>query len=193
VSSAQDHAGRLARLKCFPPTRCTQTPPVAGPQTRKAEFWHRCRKIITAGSGKFEKRGGHDGADSVTPGVVSAGIAAAVSKKSRHGVQRADFEPVTEDIACCVRPAASIPAIIPQHCSLPCRCPRTPPRVDRVSGRDPTERSALLCTLTLDHRKNLAFRAAVYNRDEEISSSSVAFIAAAIPRVPRLAYLIEPL
>ncbi len=126
MSSPQDHAGRLARLKCFPPTWCTQTPPVAGPQTGKAEFWHRRRKIIAAGFGKFEKCGGHDGTDGVTTDVLSAGVAAAVSKKSRHRFQRADFQPVTEDIAGCVRPAAALPAIIPQHRSLPCRCPRTP-------------------------------------------------------------------
>jgi hypothetical protein len=33
---------------------------------------------------------------------------------------------------------------------------------------------------------------AAYNRDEEISSSSVAFIARAMPRVRRLADLIKP-
>jgi hypothetical protein len=160
VSSPQYHTGRLARLKCFPPTRCTQTPPIAGPQTGKAEFWHRCRKIITAGFRKFEKRGGHDGADGVTPDVLSAGVAAAVSKKSRHGFQRADFQPVTEDIPGCVRPTAAIPAIIPQHLSLPCRCPRTP-ATDGGQGlrarRNRAQRGS--CTLTpLDHRENLAFR-----------------------------------
>src|SRR5258708_22157313 len=59
VSGAQDHAGRLARLECFLPTRSTEAPTVAGFQAAKAEFRHRCRKIVAAGFGKLEKRGPH--------------------------------------------------------------------------------------------------------------------------------------
>src|SRR5437879_12881496 len=65
LSGAQDHAGRLARLECFLPTRSTEAPTVAGFQAAKTEFRHRCRKIVAAGFGKLEKRGGHDGADRV--------------------------------------------------------------------------------------------------------------------------------
>jgi hypothetical protein len=121
VSGPQDHAGRLANIQCFLPMGCTQAPTVAGPQAGKAEFRYRCRKIIAAGFRKLEKRGGHDGADSVTADVLSSSVAAAVSKEPRHGVHRADFKPVTEDIAGCARPTASISAVIPQHCRLPHR------------------------------------------------------------------------
>ena len=81
----QDHAGSLARLECLLPTRCTQAPTVARLQAGKAEFRYRCRKIIATGLGKLEKRSSHDGADSVTPDVLSASVAATVSKEPRHG------------------------------------------------------------------------------------------------------------
>jgi hypothetical protein len=122
VRGPQDHAGRLARLECFLPTRCTQAPTVAGPQAGKAEFRHWCRQIIAAGLGKLEKRGSHDGADGVTPNVLSASVTAAVSKEPRHRCQGADFEPVAEDIPGCSRPTAATSAVISQHCRLPCRC-----------------------------------------------------------------------
>jgi hypothetical protein len=92
VSGAQDHAGSLAGLKCFLPTRCTEAPTVAGFQAAKAEFWHRCRKVVAAGFGKLEKPGGHDGADRVATDVLSSSVAAAVSKEARHGVYRAEFK-----------------------------------------------------------------------------------------------------
>src|SRR5258708_1776678 len=79
MSGAQDHAGRLARLECFLPTRSTEAPTVAGFQAAKTEFRHRCRKIVAAGFGKLEKRGGHDGADRVATDVLSPSVAAAVS------------------------------------------------------------------------------------------------------------------
>src|SRR2546427_4335860 len=121
VSGAQDHAGRLARLECFLPTRSTEAPAVAGFQAAKAEFRHRCRKIVAAGFGKLEKRRGHDGADRVAADVLSPRIAAAVAKEPRHGIHRAHFEPVTEHIARCVRPTASVPAVVPQHGRLRAR------------------------------------------------------------------------
>src|SRR6476659_9662416 len=120
VSGAQDHAGRLARLECFLPTRSTEAPAVAGFQAAKAEFRHRCRKIVAAGFGKLEKRGGHDGADRVATDVLSPSIAAAVSKEPRHWAYRADFEPLTEHVTGCARPTASITVVVPQHCRLRC-------------------------------------------------------------------------
>src|SRR5260370_1142906 len=96
VRGAQDHAGRLARLECFLPTRSTEAPTVAGFQAAKAEFRHRCRKIVAAGFGKLEKRGGHDGADRVATDVRSPNVAAAVSKEPPHWADRAGFEPPTE-------------------------------------------------------------------------------------------------
>ena len=96
VRGAQDHAGSLAGLKCFLPTRCTEAPTVAGFQAAKAEFRHRCRKIVAAGFGKLEKRGGHDGADRVATDVLAPSVAAAVSKEPRHWAYRAEFEPLTE-------------------------------------------------------------------------------------------------
>ena len=86
VSGAQDHAGSLASLECFLPARCTEAPTVAGFQAPKAELRHRGRKIVAAGFGKREKRGGHDGADRVATDVLSPGVAAAVSKEAGHGV-----------------------------------------------------------------------------------------------------------
>src|SRR4051794_26511277 len=118
VRGAQDHAGSLAGLKRILPTRCTEAPTVAGFQAAKAEFRHRCRKIVAAGFGKLEKRGGHDDADRVATDVLSPSVAAAVSKEPRHGVYRADFEPVTEHVTGCAWPTASITAGVPQHCRL---------------------------------------------------------------------------
>ena len=46
VSGAQDHAGSLAGLECFLPTRSVQAPTVAGFQAAKAEFRHRYRKNV---------------------------------------------------------------------------------------------------------------------------------------------------
>src|SRR5258708_10857542 len=124
MSGAQDHAGRLARLECFLPTRSTEAPTVAGFQAAKAEFRHRCRKIVAAGCGKLEKRGGHDGADRVATDVLSPSVAAAVSKEPRHWAYLSDFEPLTEHVTGCARPTASITVVVPQHCRLRVRCCR---------------------------------------------------------------------
>ena len=113
VSGAQDHAGSLAGLKCFLPTRCTEAPTVAGFQAAKAEFRHRCRKIVATGFGKREKRGGHDGADRVATDILSPSVAAAVSKEARHGVYRAEFEPLTEHVTGWVPPTGSMTAVVP--------------------------------------------------------------------------------
>src|SRR5438477_10628236 len=118
VSGAQDHAGRLARLECFLPTRSTEAPTVARFQAAKAEFRHRCRKIVAAGFGKLEKRGGHDGADRVATDVLSPSVAAAVSKEPRHCAYRTVFEPLTEHVTGCARPIPSITVVVPQHCRL---------------------------------------------------------------------------
>ena len=84
VGGAQDHARRLAGFECFLPTGCTEAPTVAGLQASKADFRYRCRKIVAARLGKLKKRGGHDGADYVATDVLLPGVAATVSKKSRH-------------------------------------------------------------------------------------------------------------
>ena len=118
VRGAQDHAGSLAGLKRFLPTRCTQAPTVAGFQAAKAEFRHRRRKIVATGFGKREKRGGHDGADRMAADVLSPSVAAAVPKEARHGVYRAELKPVTEHVTGCVPPTSSITAVVPQHCYL---------------------------------------------------------------------------
>src|ERR1700751_1240029 len=124
VSGAQAHARRLARLECFLPTRSTEAPTVAGFQAVKAEFRHRCRKIVAAGLGKLEKRGGHDGADRVATDVLSPSVATAVSKEPRHWARRADFEPLTEHVTGEVRPTPSITIVVPQHCRLRVECCR---------------------------------------------------------------------
>src|SRR4051794_2664217 len=119
VRGAQDHAGSLAGLKRFLPTRGTEAPTVAGFQAAKAELRHRGRKIVAAGFGKREKRGGHDGADRVATDVLSPGVAAAVSKEAGHGVYRAEFKPVTEHVTGRVLPpTGAIAAVVPQHCCL---------------------------------------------------------------------------
>ena len=115
VRGAQDHAGSLAGLKCFLPTRCTEAPTVAGFQAAKAELWHRRRKIVATGFGKREKRGGHDDADGVATDILSPSVAAAVSKEARHGVYRTELKPVTEHVTGCVPPTSSITAVVPQH------------------------------------------------------------------------------
>ena len=118
VSGAQDHAGSLSGLKGFLPTRCTEAPTVAGFEAAKADFRHRCRKIVATGFGKREKRGGHDGADRVATDILSPSVAAAVSKEARHGVYRAEFKPVTEHVTGWVPPTGSMTAVVPQHCCL---------------------------------------------------------------------------
>ena len=118
VRGAQDHAGSLAGLKRFLPTRCTQAPSVAGFQAAKAEFRHRRRKIVATGFGKLEKRGGHDGTDRVAADILSPSVAAAVPKEARHGVYRAELKPVTEHVTGCVPPTSSVTAVVPQHCYL---------------------------------------------------------------------------
>ena len=118
VGGAQDHAGSLAGLKRFLPTRGTEAPTVAGFQAAKSELRHRGRKIVAAGFGKREKRGGHDGADRVATDVLSPGVAAAVSKEAGHGVYRAEFKPVTEHVTGRVPPTGAITAVVPQHCCL---------------------------------------------------------------------------
>src|SRR6476620_6480101 len=115
VRGAQDHTGSLAGLKRFLPTRCTQAPTVAGFQAAKAELRHRRRKIVATGFGKREKLGGHDGADRMTADVLSPSVAAAVSKEARHGVYRAELEPVAEHVTGRVPAASSITAVVPQH------------------------------------------------------------------------------
>ena len=118
VRGAQDHAGSLAGLKRFLPTRSTQAPTVAGFQAAKAEFRYRRRKIVAAGFGKREKLGGHDGADRVAADILSRSVAAAVPKEARHGVYRAELEPVAEHVTGCVPPTSSVTAVVPQHCCL---------------------------------------------------------------------------
>src|SRR5215831_21344769 len=107
MRGAQDDARRLAGLESFLPTGCAEAPTVAGLEAAKAEFRHRRRQIVAAGFGKLEKRRSHDGADRVAADVLLPRIAAAVAKEPRHGIDRADFEPVTEHVAGCVRPTAS--------------------------------------------------------------------------------------
>ena len=136
VSGPQDHPGRLARLHCFLPPRRTQAPTVARSQAWKAEFRYRGRKIIAAGFGELEKRLGHDGTDTMTADVPSAGVAAAVPIEPSHGVNRADFEPVPQDIPGYARPTASLPTVIPQHECLSHRrhAPRRPQFTSRISS-----------------------------------------------------------
>ena len=115
VRSAQNHAGRLARLEGFLPSGCAKTPAVAGLEARKTEIRHRCRKIVAARFREREKSGGHDGAHRVAADVLRTGIAAAVSKEPRHRSYGADFEPLTEHVARRARSTASITAVVPQH------------------------------------------------------------------------------
>jgi hypothetical protein len=71
MSSAQDYAGRLARLECFLPAGGTQAPPVTWLQAWKAEFRHWCRKIVAARFGKIHH--GADGMASSPPSRCDAG------------------------------------------------------------------------------------------------------------------------
>ena len=79
----------------------------------------RRRKIIAARFRELKKSGCHDGTDGMTADV--AGVAAAIAKEPRHRVDGAQFEPVAEHVARHVWPTAAVPAVIPQHCSLPHR------------------------------------------------------------------------
>src|SRR5262249_19891381 len=99
MRGAQDDARRLAGLESFLPTGCAEAPTVAGLEAAKAEFRHRRRKVVAAGSRKLEKPRGHDGADRVAADVLSPRIAAAVAKEPRHGIYRAHFQPITDHIS----------------------------------------------------------------------------------------------
>ena len=115
VRGAQDHAGSLAGLKRFLPTRGTEAPTVARFQAAKAELRHRGRKIVAAGFGKREKRGGYDDADRVAADILSPSVAAAVSKEARRGVYRAEFKLVAEHVTGCVPPTGAVTAVVSQH------------------------------------------------------------------------------
>jgi hypothetical protein len=86
MCGAQNDAWRIFRFKCLLPTRSAQAPPVAGQQTRKAEFWHRGGKIIAARFGKREKLRCHHCADGVAAYVLMSGIAAAIAIKPVMGL-----------------------------------------------------------------------------------------------------------
>ena len=115
MCSAQDHARRSPRLECFLPTRCAQTPAIAGLKSRKAEFRDRGREIIAAGLRILKKSSGHDGAHGVAADVLAAGIAASVAKKTRHRAQGADFESIAQHVLGLVAPAAALARVISQH------------------------------------------------------------------------------
>src|SRR5262249_39081186 len=85
----------------------------------KTEFRHWCRKIVAARLGKVEKRGSHHGADRVATNVLLSSIATPVPIKPRHRGNGANIERVAKHVAGCTAPAASIAAVVPQHCRLP--------------------------------------------------------------------------
>src|SRR5262249_33248667 len=91
---------------------------VAGLQARKTEFRQWCRKIVAARLGEVEKRRGHHSTDRVATNVLLSSIAAPVPIKPRHGGYRANIERLTEYVAGCAAPTASIATVVPQHCRL---------------------------------------------------------------------------
>ena len=99
--------GELGRPQRFLPTRGTEAPRSPGFRPRNPNSGTG-RKIVAAGFGKREKRGGHDGADRVATDVLSPGVAAAVSKEAGHGVYGAEFKPVTEHVTGRVPPTGAI-------------------------------------------------------------------------------------
>src|ERR1700720_1106036 len=116
MCSAQDHARRSPRLECFLPTRCAQTPAIAGLKSRKAEFRDRGREIIAAGLRILKKSSGHDGAHGVAADILAVGVATAVAKKSGHRAQGADFESIAQHVLGLVAPAATaLASVISQH------------------------------------------------------------------------------
>ena len=130
MSSPQHHAGRATRLQCFAPAGRAQAPAVAGPEAGKAELGQGRRKIIAARIGKLEKLGSNNDTHRVASDVFSIGVAATVAKEPRLGLHRADVEPVAEDIPRRAWVTSTVPAFVPQHCSLRIRgssirrCPR---------------------------------------------------------------------
>lgn len=116
VRGPQDYTRGLTRFERFLPAGCTEAPPIARPQAAKTEFRSRCRKIIATRLGKLEKRGSHDGADRVTAEVLSTGVAAAVSKKARHRLYRANFETITEHITGAAPFTTPMTTVFPPHC-----------------------------------------------------------------------------
>jgi hypothetical protein len=118
MCSAQDHARRTPRVQRFLPPRRAQTPAITGLQSREAEFRDRRREIIAAGLRIRKKFRGHDGAHRVAADVLATGVAATVSKKTRHRAQGADFESIAQHILGLVAPAAALAGVISQHRDL---------------------------------------------------------------------------
>jgi hypothetical protein len=119
MCGAQNDAWRIFRFKCLLPTRSAQAPPVAGQQTRKAEFWHRGGKIIAARFGKREKLRCHHCADGVAAYVLMTGIAAAIAIKPCYGLKRTYFQRLTEYVAGRNRPPASVATFISEYALSP--------------------------------------------------------------------------
>ena len=114
MCGAQGDTRGLVRFECFLPSGCAQTPTVPRLETRKAKFGQRCRKIVAARFGEFEKCGSHDGADGMATNVLRSRIAAAVSIESGHWTPRTDFKRLAKHVAGRT-PWFSVSPVVPQH------------------------------------------------------------------------------
>src|SRR5262249_11591363 len=115
VGGAQHHARRLLGLDRFLPARRAQAPAVAGLEAGKAVGRQRCREIVAARLGKFEKLGGRQHAHRVAADVVHAGVAAAIAIEPRHRAQRARRDRIAEDVARRAAPAFATGPVVSEH------------------------------------------------------------------------------
>src|SRR3974390_887679 len=118
MSRAQNNARCMSCLERLLPTCCEETPTASRLQTRKTERGYRCGEIVSGGLRKREKLGRHHHANRMAADVLCAGIAAAVSIETSHGLERAEFEAFAEDVERRLLAARPVGPVISQHDGL---------------------------------------------------------------------------
>lgn len=73
-------------------------PPIAGYKPRESILRHWCDQVVAGASLVLEKFGGDDRADRMTPKVLGAGVAAAITKEAGNRVRAAGGERTAEDV-----------------------------------------------------------------------------------------------
>jgi hypothetical protein len=82
----QNHGRRHAGVKGFLPTASAQAPAVSRLKARKSHFLARRDKIIAARDRKFQKLGGHDGADGMKTEISWSRATEAIAIETRRRI-----------------------------------------------------------------------------------------------------------
>lgn len=98
MGRGQHHQRRLTRFESFLPTRGAQAPAISRFETRKAVLRSRRAEVVAAGLRKTQEVGGHHHAYGVGADIFVAGIAAAISEKSGHGLVAASRQLRAQDV-----------------------------------------------------------------------------------------------